>query len=326
MYCSCCISVYGQDQQLIDGFCGRLPSLRGFSDATALAYRKDLEQWASYLLNRGISLPEVRVGDFRSYLLTLTVRRSNRTAIRKLHAFRAFYGWLLKSEMISQDPTTFVRLKKNWTNKPRFRSVEDVRDILDRARRLALGPHRSERTRQLAIRDWAIMEFLYGSGARRKECCGIDLFNLNTEDRTVTVHGKGNKDRKIAITEAAVEVLRIYKRDARGGLLRRRPKGEPASRALFLTKSGTRLCPENINKATKGMTPHQFRHSYAQHSVDAGASLAHVQQQLGHAKIQTTAIYAGYVPFDELKKAHKRFHPRARKHDGEKSQNKERQG
>src|SRR5208282_739344 len=79
------------------------------------------------------------------------------------------------------NPTAFVTLKKNWSNQPRSRSVEDVQEILDKARCRARGEHRSERTRLLAIRDWAIMEFLYGTGVRRAECCWIDLFNLNTE-------------------------------------------------------------------------------------------------------------------------------------------------
>jgi site-specific recombinase XerD len=170
------------------------------------------------------------------------------------------------------------------------------------------------------------MEFLYGSGARRKECCETDVWDITIEARTVLLHGKGSKDRKVAMTESAVEALRIYQREARPGLLRRRPKGEPASAAVFLTKAGTRMCPESINKATKGMTPHQFRHSYAQHSVDAGASLAHVQEQLGHVLPQTTAIYAGHVPFDELQKAHKLYHPRRLPRGGEEGQDKERQG
>lgn len=268
-------------------------------------------------------MPEVTVRSLTAYLRSLQwPRRSSRTATRKLYAFRAFYSWLVKKKVIRHNPTAFVRLKKNWLTKSRSCSEKVVHEILDRARRCARGPHRSERERLLAIRDWAIMEFLYGSGVRREECCNLDVWDVIPETRTVIPHGKGNKDRVVSITESALEALQIYTRDARPGLLRR-SQTHTEDRALFLTWQGNRIAPKTLNHVTKGMTPHQYRHSYAQHSADHGASLTHIQQQLGHVSRRSTAIYAGELSFDQFKEAHKLFHPRARKRGAEESQDKE---
>jgi site-specific recombinase XerD len=327
MYCSRCISVCRQDQQLIQDFSDHLKGLRGCSKETALTYRQDLDQFASFLFDHGISLPEVTGQNIKAYLQFLETNGiSTRTAVRRLYALGTFYRRLAKEKVISRNPTAFVRLKKNWSNKPRSRPVEVVEDLLNKARGRARGPHRSELARLLAIRNWAIIEFLYGSGVRREECCRIDLFDLSIEERTVQVHhGKGGKGRVVSITPTACEVLDMYQKDSRQGLFERRSRKHPSSRALFLTLSGTRMCCGTINRATKGMTPHEYRHSYAKHSTDNGASLSHVQEQLGHASPQTTTIYAGDVSFDQLKEAHKRFHPRRRKRGGEDSQDKESQ-
>jgi|SRR5208282_55980 len=315
MYCSDCISVCRQDQKLIQDFSGDLKGFRGCSEETVLTYRLDLDQFASYLFDQGISLPEATGQHIKAYLQFIEGNGiSRRTAVRKLYALGTFYRWLVKEELVGHNPTAFVTLKKNWSNQPRSRSVEDVQEILDKARCRARGEHRSERTRLLAIRDWAIMEFLYGTGVRRAECCWIDLFNLNTEDLTVHVcHGKGNKDRLVSITPAACDAVQIYQEYSRKYLLKRQSKTHPPSRALFLTWSGTRMRPGSLNRLTKGLiTPHEIRHSTAQHSVDAGASLSHVQEQSGHVSLRTTAIYAGNVSFDRLKEDHKLHHPRRR--------------
>ncbi|MGA8669930.1 MAG: tyrosine-type recombinase/integrase [Terracidiphilus sp.] len=315
MYCSDCISVCRQDQKLIQDFSGDLKGFRGCSEQTVLTYRHDLDQFASHLFDRAISLLEVTGQHIKAFLQFIEGNGiSRRTAVRKLYALRTFYKWLVKEELVSHNPTAFVTLKKNWSNKPRSRSVEAVQEILDNARRRARSPHRSERTRLLAIRDWAIMELLYGTGVRRAECCELDLFELNTEDLTVHVfEGKGAKDRLVSITPAACEAVQIYQEHSRKYLLERQSKKHPASRALFLTWSGTRMRPGSINRLTKGrMTPHEFRHSTAQHMTDRGASLSHVQEQCGHASPGTTAIYAGNVSFERLKEDHKIYHPRRR--------------
>ena len=296
----------------MENFCVNLVCLRGQSETTAVSYGLKLEQFRSFLFGRGRSLLNAKRPDIKAYLEYLpTIGNCLRTVAVGLSAIRAFYKRLLKKKLIGRNPTVFLRVKKNWSNEPRSRPKDFVADILnkarDGARNVAFGPW----TSRLAIRNWAIKEFFYGTAARCVECCRANVLDVSMEKLTILLHGKGGKDRVVSMTEAARDALRIYLKSSRPKLLERSQKGRP-SQAIFLTMFGTRISRGGLIDVTKDMSSHEYRHSHAQHGVDAGAGLPHIQRQLGHELLQTTVIYAGHVSFDQLKEGHRRYHPRRR--------------
>lgn len=317
LYCPICIALCRHDEELIKEFCTHLLNRRGYSKTTALTYRQELDQFVRFLFDRGLSLLEATRSDIEAHLEFMqAMDNCSRTVARRLSALRTFYRRLLKNNRIGGNPTAFLRVKKNWSNNPRSRPKEFVADTLNKAYDDALNVVCGTQASQIAIRNWAIKEFMYGSAARRDECRRVDVSNVSMRNLTVHLNGKGDKDRMASITEAARDALKIYLESSRPKLLERSKEGQP-SQALFLSKFGTRVSLSTLNEITKGLSPHEYRHSHAQHSVDGGAPLSHVQLQLGHTFLQTTVIYAGDLSFDQKMEAHQRYHPRRRNRSNE---------
>lgn len=297
----------------IDGFILHLATERGLSDNYQLSTRSSLERFAAWLAEgpratdwAGVT-PEM-VGGFLGW----RKRGGAAASTVKLHAvaLRIFFRHLLRRGRLPADPTEFLGVPKIERYLPETLSAGEVDRLIAAA----------AATTPLEIRDRALVELLYSSGLRVSEVCGARLENLDLEKGFIRVIGKGNKQRLVPVGGRAREALEAYLATARPALVSRRTGGE-----VFLSVRGRRLTPQRIWQLIVALAkraglerevhPHMLRHSFATHLLEGGADLRIIQELLGHADISTTQVYT-HVDSKQLHKAHRQFHPRARRTDG----------
>lgn len=228
------------------------------------------------------------------------------TIARKLAAVRAYFRFLVRTEVLEVEPTGLLHTPKLPKRTPRFLSADD-------AARLVEAPAGEG---ALAVRDRAVLELAYGAGLRVSEVVGLDVGDLDLGGGTVRVLGKGNKTRVVPMGRLAIEAIRLW--------LVKRPevigRGGDAS-ALFRNKNGGRLSARAVQRlverhrgscAEAGATPHWLRHACATHMLNSGADLRSIQEQLGHSSLSTTQRYT-HVDVQALMRVYDGAHPRARK-------------
>lgn len=289
---------------------------RGLSANTVSAYRRDLARYATYLAARGVGsvgdASPADVADFAQAIsagtdggAALSASSSARTvvAVRGLHRFAVAEGWTLDDAAID------VRPRHTPARLPKALATDVVEAILEAA---SVGEGAAP------LRDRALLEVLYGSGARISEAVGIDIddVDLTPGAESVLLRGKGRKERIVPLGGFAVEAVEAY-------LVRSRPsyaqegKGTPA---LFLNSRGGRLSRQSgwtiLAQAARTVgvehvSPHTLRHSFATHLLRGGADIRVVQELLGHASVTTTQIYT-LVTRDALREVYQSAHPRAR--------------
>ncbi len=293
-------------RQEIERFLKYLSVERNMSKHTLMAYRSDLNQFASFALRaeRG----EVNLIDHKllrtylSYLNTLGFKK--RSIARKLTAVRSFFGYLENSALIKVNPASLLTFPKGEKRLPRSLSF----DLIER---LLSAPDLS--TLQ-GLRDRAILEVIYGSGIRVSEAVGLNLDDIDANEREIKVFGKGAKERIVPINDEALTKLKIYIDKGRRDLLTSETK------ALFLNKSGGRLTDGSIRRLLKkyidkigleiDVTPHVLRHAFATHLLESGADLRSIQELLGHVDLSSTQIYT-QISKARLKEIYSKAHPRA---------------
>ena len=292
---------------------------RGLAKNTLAAYRRDLERYLQFLEKRGIERAEkvqrADVTDFAQDIRDgadggspLSARSAARTvvAVRGLHKF-----WVLEGTT-TQNPASEVQPPSVGQRLPKSLSVDEVRRILEA----------TESDTPAGLRDRALLEFLYSTGARITEAISLDVDDVFVDQQSsgpgmVRVRGKGSKERIVPMGRFAVEALENY-------LVRTRPllvakgKGTPA---LFLNLRGGRLSRQSawtiIQHAAeraqigKEVSPHTMRHSFATHLLQGGADVRVVQELLGHASVTTTQVYT-QVTVETLREIYASAHPRAR--------------
>jgi len=273
---------------------------------TVAAYQADLQSLISHLARRSIRLPaEVQPSHLRDYLHKahasgLTVRSN----ARRLSAMRRFFRFLIAENRLTYDPTADIDLPKIKQTIPQALTVSEIDCLLGDT--TPEGP--------LAIRNQAMLTFLYGTGLRVTELVRLPTIGVNLTAGYVRVLGKGNKERLVPFGDEVRERLGQYLTDSRPLLAKGR-----MTPFLFVTSRGTamtrlrfwQIIQETCLRQgiTKAISPHSLRHSFATHLVENGADLRSVQMMLGHADIATTQIYT-HVDGSRLKAAHKKFHPR----------------
>jgi len=291
---------------------------RGLAVNTVQSYERDLRRYAGFLDSRCRSaLADVTgldVAEFRAALRTgddehppLAVSSVGRAvvAVRGLHAFA------LKEGLAAQDPAREVVPPAPAKRLPKAIPVDAVERILD-----AAGSTEDQDPR--VLRDRALLEFLYGTGARISEATGLDVDDLDlADDPVVLLTGKGGKQRYVPVGSYAVKALDAY-------LVRGRPvlaaaATRKASPAVFLNARGGRLTRQgawgilreaSARSGKKDVSPHTLRHSFATHLLDGGADIRVVQELLGHASVTTTQVYT-LVTVDKLREVYAAAHPRA---------------
>jgi len=291
----------------LEQFADYLALERGASRNTVAAYRRDLLHLTQFLTGHGADAPErattAQLRDFIFYLKDLGLAA---TSIRRhISAARSYYRFLVGEGHVLRDPTERLASPKKWRTLPAVLSVAEVE-------RLLTAPHADD---PLALRDRALLEFAYATGARVSELVGIGAGDVLFDEGLARLFGKGSKERLVPVGRRALGAVAMYVREVRPRL----EKGAGRGR-LFLNARGTplsRVGAWGIIKRcahaaglTKRVTPHTLRHTFATHLLEGGADLRAVQEMLGHADLSTTQLYT-HVDREYLRSVHRTFHPRA---------------
>ena len=283
---------------------------RGAAPTTIDAYRRDLKRYLSVLTDAGIK----RVADVEPHHVIDALDRRSRsgastaTLNRDLAAIRHFHKFCVRERIAPTNPAALVDGPSRGLALPKAIDERKVAKII------AAASGSSARD----LRDRAMLELLYGAGLRVSELVGLDVDEVDLDDRTVRCLGKGNKERVVPFGEQAAEAVRRYIREGRRELA----SAKRSSPALFLNASGGRLSRQSAWRCVKRYAaevdpdqrvfPHALRHSFATHLVARGADVRVVQEALGHARLSTTQVYT-LVTREKLKDVYEDAHPRARR-------------
>jgi integrase/recombinase XerD len=296
------------------GWLAHLDVERGAARNTLTSYRRDLRRYVAYLAARGVDDPRaVTEGHVTSFMAALRQGNADHvpltatSAARCLVAVRGLHRFLLLEGVTTQDPAADVRPPAAPKRLPKAISTSQVERLLEAA---SVGGTPS------SLRDRALLEVLYGCGARISEAIGLDVDDIDTEGGAVRLLGKGGKERVVPVGSFARAAVEEYLVRARPGFAVR-GAGTPA---LFLNTRGGRLSRQSAWAALRAsaeraglgtdVSPHTLRHSFATHLLDGGADVRVVQELLGHASVTTTQIYT-LVTADRLREVYAAAHPRA---------------
>lgn len=288
---------------------------RGLATNTLASYRRDLRRYDEYLASQEITdLDQISEATVSAFLMWLREGSeghpplSATSAARTIVAVRGFHKFAVQDGLTELDPASGVKPPTPAKRLPKALPLSDIEAILE-----AAGADDTP----LALRDRALLEVLYGTGARISEAVGLDVDDLDPVDATVLLRGKGGKERLVPIGGFALSAVEAYHTRARPDLSAK-GRGGPA---LFLNSRGGRLSRQSawaiLTKAadragvTREVSPHTLRHSFATHLLDGGADVRVVQELLGHASVTTTQIYT-LVTVDNLREVFATAHPRAR--------------
>jgi len=296
------------EEAWIEKFIRHLTYERRLSELTSKHYRRDLDGLAAYCDKIGIEgwgdLDDDHIRSFSAQ----TYRRglSSRSIQRQLSAARTFFRYLQREGHVKKNPVLEISAPKAGKRLPENLDADRMARLLDIP---GDGP--------LVVRDRAILELLYSSGLRLAELTGLNLGDVDLSDRTVSVTGKGGKDRIIPVGRFAVKALTAWRKE-RGSL------AATDEKALFVSNRGTRISARSVQARVdhwakrQGIDtrvyPHLFRHSFATHMLESSHDLRGVQELLGHANISTTQVYT-HLDFQHLAQIYDKTHPRARLKD-----------
>ncbi|HEY0695490.1 MAG TPA: site-specific tyrosine recombinase XerD [Kribbella sp.] len=307
----------GEISRAVSSYLDHLTVERGLAANTLASYRRDLRRYDGFLAGEGLTdlgaISEVAVSGFLMRLREgdadhppLSASSAGRTVV----AVRGFHRFCLREGLAAVDPAAAIKPPAPPQRLPKALSVDEVTRILKAAAGAEAEPA------VLTTRDAALLEFLYGTGARISEAVGLDVDEVDLETGTVLLRGKGSKERVVPVGSYAREALSAYQVRGRPDLVRR-GRGTPA---LFLNARGGRLSRQSawtvLRRAAqragiaKEISPHTLRHSFATHLLDGGADVRVVQELLGHASVTTTQVYT-LVTVDKLREVYATAHPRA---------------
>ena len=306
-------------QQSVNSFLDHLRIERGLAANSIAAYQRDLRKLVEFFDISNTDTGAVLAADIAAFETSLkTLDLAPASINRIMSAVRTFYKYQNREFGIT-DPTTEIAHNKSARRLPKALTVSEVASLID------AGLREGD---VISLRDHAMLELLYSSGARVSEVIGINLSDfakstLNGDEiTTLKVRGKGGKERIVPLGKFAVAAIDNY-------LVRTRPelatksgrKESSVNGALFLNQKGTRISRQSAWQIvltaaeragiTSKVSPHVFRHSYATHLLDGGADIRVVQELLGHASVTTTQIYT-LITIDKIRESYSSAHPRAR--------------
>lgn len=291
----------------LEPFLHHLEVVQDRSPHTVRAYATDLHRVLEGLEAEGVhDTADVDLLVLRRYLATLAGSGlASSTIARRISAIRTFFAWLSAEGRIATNPATALRLPRRAKVLPRVLAVEEVERLLS-------APAEDDWP---GLRDRALLETLYSTGARLSEIAGLDVADLDLDGGIVRLRGKGRRERLGALGAPCVQSLRAYAAKTRTEQRRRDPA------PVFLNRWGERLSGRGVARvlarhlAAAGLPaevhPHTLRHSFATHLLEHGANLREVQELLGHKNVATTQIYT-HLTLDRLVEIYTHAHPRAR--------------
>jgi integrase/recombinase XerD len=293
-------------ETLVQKFIHFLERDKRLSLNTLQSYRRDIEQYVSYLsdLNRN-NISNTNKTTVIAYLLHLQKKgRATSTISRNLASIRSFYQYISKSKIIDHDPTTELESPKVEKKLPQILSTQEVELLLEQPKCVDLKGYR----------DKAMLELLYATGIRVSELISLDVLDINLEMGFIKCN-KGSRERMIPVGSMSIAALHDYLNKSRSLLIQTNEE-----KALFVNINGRRLTRQgfwkiikqykNLAKINKDITPHTLRHSFAAHLLENGADLRSIQEMLGHSDISSTQVYA-QIAKNKIKEIYKKTHPRA---------------
>lgn len=289
---------------IVEEFSRHLNEDRAHSLNTVRAYIGDLESLVNHLKVLGVEdISNLTIAHLRSWLANQQTKGASRTTLsRRATSIKLFTKWAYKNGMLPNDVGANLVTPKAHRILPEILDVKSA-DIAMQS----LEAYAEESGELTAIRNLAMVEMLYASGARVSELCGLDIKDIDWERQTIRVLGKGNKERVIPIGRPAFAALEKWLE------VRSQLANEKSKDALFLGARGKRIDQRQVREVvykTIELGPHALRHSAATHLLEGGADLRTVQEILGHASLSTTQIYT-HVSAERLHSAFKQAHPRA---------------
>ncbi|WP_270352735.1 tyrosine recombinase XerC [Microbacterium testaceum] len=308
--------------EAVEGYLAHLSDVRRLSPATVRAYRSDLADLVNHL--RDPRLESVDLDQLREWQWQASkAGQAKSTSARRISSVRGFFAWAKDEGVLDADVSLRLVSPKRGRTLPSVATADTLASVL---RSLEVGARDGD---PIALRDHALLEVIYGSGARVSEVCGLDLDDIDHERRTMRLRGKGDKERVVPFGLPAERALQAYLVRGRPVLRARaddtadatssRSRGT-AVRAVFLGARGGRIGPRAVHAlvtrtvgdaiGADALGPHALRHSAATHLLDGGADLRAVQEILGHASLGTTQIYT-HVSTERLRDAYRLAHPRA---------------
>ena len=307
----------GEDlDRAIRDYLAHLGVERGLADNTVTSYRRDLRRYLDHLALIGREAPdEVTEADVHGFAAALRTGDDDHgplgpaSVARHVVTVRGLHRFWLREQLVTVDVTSDVRPPRPDQRLPKALPLDQVEAILETAG--APGT-------TLARRDRALLEILYGTGARISEAVGIDIDDLDREEGALLLRGKGGKQRIVPVGSFALAAIETYLTTARPALV----SSTVSTAALFLNARGGRLSRQSawtvLTRTARlagvgvDVSPHTLRHSFATHLLDGGADVRVVQELLGHASVTTTQIYT-LVTVDRLREVYATAHPRARR-------------
>jgi integrase/recombinase XerC len=295
----------------IQTFVNFLQAERNASRETVRNYRSDLRQLASFLHAAGQRSGPVRAADvtteqIRAYLHWLDRKGEKASSLaRKLACLRSFYRFLVREGSVQNNPAEGLRSPKLPKLLPRVLTKDDAGALME----FPTGQS------TLPLRDRALLETLYSTGARVSEAVGINMGDLSLAEGLIHLRGKGRKERVVPIGDQALQAIREYRSSLPPSAI-----SHQLSAPLFLNHRGGRITTRSVARivaqysrllAGGAVSPHALRHSFATHLLDEGADLRSIQELLGHASLSTTQKYT-HLAADQLAAVYDRAHPRAR--------------
>ncbi|MBO67947.1 MAG: tyrosine recombinase XerC [Acidiferrobacteraceae bacterium] len=292
----------------VTSFLEHLAKERRLSSHTVVGYGRDLDKLIVFVSGRGLnSLLTIGPTDARSFAADLH-RYSNlktHSIRRALSAARSFYRYLMREGVVKSNPFNGLQAPRGSDRKlPATLSVDEATQLV------SIKPRND-----LEYRDWALLELLYSSGLRLSELSGLNIGDVDMEQRAAHIKGKRGKERILPIGRHAHDALQAWQN-------RRTEFAVEGERALFVSRNGRRLGSRDIQRRVQiwakrqglrqSVHPHMLRHSFASHLLESSGDLRAVQELLGHADVSTTQIYT-HLDFQHLAEVYDKAHPRAQK-------------
>ena len=295
-----------ESQHLKDKFLQFLETEKRYSQHTVENYSKDIDDLESFCGAKKINAwDEIKPHHVRTYASQIFIDGLGARSIqRKLSAIRSFMNYLVRENLLRTNPADGIKTPKAPKKLPGVLDVDQINQLLN-----------IKETDPISLRDKAIMELLYSSGLRLAELVALNPIDLNIQDRSLTVIGKGNKKRMLPIGSKAIDAIKAW-------IQIRSQIAAPDEEALFVGNRGNRLSRRSIqsrinhwskkNGLTQDVYPHLLRHSFATHLLEASGDLRAVQELLGHKDISTTQVYT-HLDFQHLAETYDKAHPRSGK-------------
>jgi integrase/recombinase XerC len=302
----------------LDDFLRYLTMVRGLSAKTGEAYAHDVQQFADFLAHqwgeaRAFDWPAVDFRLVRRWVAQLRqAHYASASIARKLAAVRSFFRFLVKEGWLQHNPAALVTLPAQRRRLPEVLYASELEELL-------AAPHADS---PLGLRDRAVLELLYSTGVRVSELVGLNVEDVDLQERRARVTGKGNKQRWVFFGRPAQAAVQRYLAEARPQLV---PPERGGERALFVNRWGRRLTARGVQRLvhkhvlraalSQRISPHVLRHTFATHLLDSGADLRAIQELLGHSSLASTQIYT-HVSAERLRQSYQQAHPLARRRLG----------